>query len=459
MTPGDTENPLLLGLDLGSSAIKGVLTNAHGEVLAQAAADTHLLYPSDGRVEVAPEAHYRAVCGVMRELTASAPGEVAALAMIGASGNTLLTDEHGRPLGPIISWMDRRSASCAPAAISDLRPDEVARITGWPCLDSFPLAHLAWLRENEPMRFSAAAHYGMDTDWLLYRLTGAWRMDYSTATTFRLVDQVKGDYHEPFLKRLGIAQAKLSSLTRPGAAIGPLCAQGAHDTGLSTRTLAVAGSFDHPAAALAAGVTRPGQLMLSCGTSWVGLLPHAERDVILKAGLLCDPFLSTTGGPWAGMFSVPRIGQTIDWYITHAIAPDEHDPLDVFNELAAQAEPAAGGLEIDLRKAPQAVRAGRANISRAVMEGAARLLHEQLLALRTHGLRFDRAVMVGGPSRSPIWPDIVADITGLDITIGGRSAGARGAAMLAGIGIGLYPEPSFVAAAVNNHDAPGGRVS
>jgi xylulokinase len=459
MTPGDTENPLLLGLDLGTSAIKGVLTNVDGEVLAQAAANTHLLYPSDGRVEVAPEAHYRAVCGVMRELAAAAPGEVAALAMIGASGNTLLTDEQGRPITSIISWMDRRSASCAPAAISDMRADEVARITGWPCLDSFPLAHLAWLREEDPVHFDAAAHYGMDTDWLLYRLTGLWRMDYSTGTTFHLIDQVKGAYHAPWLKRLGIAQAKLSSLTRPGAAIGPLCAQGARDTGLSARTLAVAGSFDHPAAALAAGVTRPGQLLLSCGTSWVGLLPHAERDIILNAGLLCDPFLSTRGGPWAGMFSVPRIGQTIDWYIAHVIAHDEHDPLGVFNELAALAEPGAEGLEIDLREAPRRVRASRANISRAMMEGAACLLREQILDLRAHGLRFDRAVMVGGPSRSPIWPDIVADITGLDITIGGRSAGARGAAMLAGIGVGLCPGPSFGAAAADNDGVPGSRAS
>jgi len=459
MKPGATENSLLLGLDLGTSAIKGVLTNAHGEVLAQAAAHTHLMHPSDGRVEVAPEAHYRAVCGVIRELTTAAPGEVAALAMTAASGNTLLTDEHGRPLTSIISWMDRRSASCTPGAIGDLSTDEVIRITGWPCLDSFPLAHLAWLREEDPARFDAAAHYGMDTDWLLYRLTGLWRMDDSTGTTFHLIDQVKGDYHEPFLKRLGIPKSKLSRLTRPGTALGPLCAQGAGDTGLSVRTLAVAGSFDHPAAALAAGVTRPGQLMLSCGTSWVGLLPHAERDVILNAGLLCDPFLSKRGGPWAGMFSVPRIGQTIDWYITHAIAPDEQDPLGVFNELAAQAEPGAGGLEIDLRKAPHALRAGRANISRAVMEGAARLLHEQLLALRTHGLRFDRAVMVGGPSRSPIWPGIVAEVTGLDITIGGRTSGARGAALLAGIGVGLYPEPSFVAAAATNHGDSGDRVS
>ena len=286
----------------------------------------------------------------------------------------------------------------------------------------------------------------MDTDWLVYRLTGLWRMDQSTGTTFHLIDQVKGAYHAPLLDRLGIPKSKLSMLTRPGAAVGPLTAQAARDTGLSTGTMVVAGSFDHPAAALAAGVTRPGQLMLSCGTSWVGLLPHADRDVILEAGLLCDPFLSSGGGPWAGMFSVPRIGRAIDWYLAHAIAPDQRDPLGVFNELAVQAEPGAGGLAIDLREPPRLPRAGRANISRAVMEGAARLVNEQIVALRACGLRFDGAVMVGGPAQSPVWPSIVADITGLELTVGGRSAGARGAAMLAGIGLGLYPEPSSLAA-------------
>ena len=82
------------------------------------------------------------------------------------------------------------------------------------------------------------------------------------------------------------------------------------------------------------------------------------------------------------------------------------------------------------------------------MEGAARLVNDKILALQPHGLHFDQAVMVGGPSRSPVWPDIVAEITGLDITIAGRSAGARGAAVLAGIGIGLYRdrEVSFLAA-------------
>ena len=185
--------------------------------------------------------------------------------------------------------------------------------------------------------------------------------------------------------------------------------------------------------------------MLSCGTSWVGLLPHANRDTLLDAQLLCDPFLSAEGGPWAGMFSVPRIGRTMDWYVAHAIAPEAPDPMRVFNDLAAQAEPGAGGLVIDLLQPPRLPSAGRANISRAVMEGAARLVNQKIVKLKQRGLFFDRAVMVGGASRSPVWPDIVAEITGLTIKCAGRSAGARGAALLAAKGIGATTRPFSVA--------------
>ena len=112
--------------------------------------------------------------------------------------------------------------------------------------------------------------------------------------------------------------------------------------------------------------------------------------------------------------------------------------MRIFNDLAAQAAPGAGGLVIDLRDPPRRVNANRAIISRAVMESAARLLNEKIRDLKAHGFRYDRAVMVGGPANNPIWPKIVAEITGIDVAVGSRSAGARGDAMLAGIGIGVW---------------------
>ena len=428
----------LIGLDLGTSAIKGVLTDPAGAVLAEAGAESHFLHPQDGWVEIEPQQHYQNVCRVIRELVSAAPAEVAALAMAAASGNTLLTDAAGRPLINIINWMDRRAEQNPPAALAGRTTAAVTQITGWPCVSSFPLAHLAWLREHRPELYREAGHYGMDTDWLLYRLTGRWVIDHSTATTFHLQEQSSGTYYEPFLKMLDIPRAKLSALAHPGVAVGPLTGPALRDTGLSPRTAVVTGCFDHPAAARAVGVAEPGQLMLSCGTSWVGFVPCIDRQKILSAQMLCDPFLSAGGGPWGGMFSVPYIGRTIDWYIENVIALGERDRLRIFNESSAEAAPGAGGLTIDLRLPPRAISADRKNVSRAIMEGAARLLNEKIRDLQARGFRYNRAVMVGGPAHSPIWPSIVAEITGLAIALGGRSAGARGAALLAGIGVGIY---------------------
>ena len=430
-------NTCLIGLDLGTSAIKGVLTDGLGTVLAEAAVDVRFLHPHEGWVEVEPELQYRNVCRVIRELAAAAPGGIVALAMAAASGNTLLTDAGGAPLMNTINWMDRRAEQEPPATLAGLTVAEVTRIAGWPCIHTFPLAHLAWLREHRPALYATAGHYGMDTDWLLYRLTGKWLMDHSTATTFHLQEQLAGSYHDPFLKRLGLLQEKLSVLTDSGVVAGPLTPQAARMTGLPERTRVVTGCFDHPAAARAVGVLAPGQLMLSCGTSWVGFTPHPDRQAILDAQMLCDPFLSADHGAWGGIFSVPQIGRAIDWYVDNVIAPGEADRLRVFNDAAAEACPGAGGLSIDLRLPPRAIRADRRNVSRAVMEGAARLLNEKILALRAHGFRYDRAVMVGGPAQSPVWPGIVAGVTGLDVAVGARSSGAQGAAILAGIGVGV----------------------
>jgi xylulokinase len=430
----------LIGLDLGTSAIKGVLMSYDGQIIAEAGASTTFSYPHKGWVETDPLRHYHNVCDVLRKLSSAVNGNVKAIAMAAASGNTMLADADGNPVTPVINWMDLRSEEKIPQSLAGLESPEVSQITGWPCVNTFPLAHLAWLQENRRELYQSAKHICMDTDWLIYKLTGQWKMDHSTAATFHLQNQVTGDYHQPFLQRLEIPVEKLSYLTDSGTAISNLTRQVAQDTGLAEDTIIAAGSFDHPSAARAMGILSPEQLLFSCGTSWVGFTPVNERQHIIDAKMLCDNFLSGINGPWGGIFSVTYIGRTIEWYVDNLIAPGENDRMKIFNDFAANAVPGAGGLSIDLRQPPQAINASRGNISRAVMEGAARLINDKMISLHEFGFKFNKAVMVGGPSESPVWPGIIEDITGVEITTSGRSAGAMGAAMLAGIAAGIYAD-------------------
>ena len=438
MNMKENSQKFLLGLDLGTSAIKGVAIDASGNVIAESSRETCFVVNKDGRFELIPEKHYQNVCGVIRELTTKVPGKIVALAMAAASGNTLLTDVDGKPLTNIISWMDQRAAQNPPKSLAGLTSEKVHQLAGWPCVNTFPLGHLAWLRENEAELYKSAGRYCMNTDWLLFRMTGKWLMDYSTATTSHLQKQTEFKYNQEFLDLLGIPQEKLSKLVPSSYFAGTLTGQALKDTGLSESMQVFTGCFDHPAAARALGVLKPGQLMLSCGTSWVGFSPENDRNKIIDLELLCDPFLAPNGGAWGAIFSVPYIGRTIDWYVDNLIAPGEKNKFRIFDELAEAAMPGAGGLKIDLRKPPVSVKGSRENISRAIMENAADLLNDKIKLLESRGIKFSSAVMVGGPSKSPVWPGIVEKITGIKLSVGSQHAGAKGAAILAGIGAGIY---------------------
>ncbi len=417
---------LKIGIDLGTSRIKGALVR-NREILAEAEETVQFVKDIPG-IEINPEAHWQMLVGILRKLAAAANGEtVGALAFAVASGNTLLLDRQTRrPLTNIISWLDGRGEGADLPALRGLTAEHMRELTGWPCVEIFPPAHLAWFMEHEP-ELLKKSFVSQNHDYLQYRLTGRHLIDYSSATPFLLADQVRECYAPELLARFGLDAADLPALGPSGTAVGKLTAEAAKETGLSTGTVVYTGAFDHPAAARAAEIVREGQLMLSCGTSWVGFFPCCERKKVIDAELLCDPFTRRENGLWGAIFSIPRIGRAIDRYVHEFIAPGVDHPLRVFDELAAGS---SDGLRIDLTGEYRTPQGTRTQAARAVMESSARLLAARLDELKAHSFKFSEAVMVGGPSRSPVWPGVVAEFTGLKLTVGGQSAGALGAALL-----------------------------
>ena len=210
------------------------------------------------------------------------------------------------------------------------------------------------------------------------------------------------------------------------------------------------GCFDHPGAARGTGVLAPGDVLLSCGTSWVGLYPSADRGGAVARGHLVDPFLAPAG-PWGCMFALTAISVIIEKYIDRFLLAPGEEPARkyaIFNELAARVPPGAGGLRLDLYRDwsdfLKEVRDPldghpREHLARALMEGAAFVTRRKLEELDHAGIADRRLVMVGGPAESPVWPRIVAEVAGHELVLlHGQNAGAVGAAMLAAIGAGLY---------------------
>lgn len=444
----------LIGLDLGTSAIKGVLIAVDGRILAQARRETALLRPTPGRVEFSSEDYYERVCDVLRELATGAPdaGSIRGLSMAVAGGNTVLLDESGSPLCPAISWLDRRAEPDAQALLPGLRFDSVHRVVGWPFRGSFPLAHLAWLKQHRPEEWGRTALFGLNLTYVLFRLTGAFGIDVSTATTFFLQDQVGDCWHEPFLSLLGITEESLPARMPTGARLGRLTAEAAGATGLPESAEVVLGAFDHPCAARGEGVLEPGDVLLSCGTSWVGFTPVVDRDAALGDGLLVDPFLRPDG-PWGAMFALTAIGVVVEEYVDAFIAgsgENMEDKYAAFNRAAESAPPGANGLVLNLtpvahlppgREEELRNEYTKGDIARAVMEAVVFRLAARIEALASSGFEARRITMVGGPTGSRLWPQIVADVTGLDVRLSaGRNAGALGAAILAGVGVKVFSD-------------------
>ncbi|QEN09164.1 hypothetical protein EXM22_14685 [Oceanispirochaeta crateris] len=442
---------LLIGFDLGTSTIKALLSNTNGKIIEQTSRPVNLHHPAESRVEIDPEGYFQDICSIIREFVKNTnqAENIKALSFSGASGNTIILDENYLPLDNAISWMDRRTAGTKMELWSELDLEKLYYSTGWPFKGTFPLAHLSWYKHYKPELWKKTRHFSMLNDYIYYRLCGRLAVDYSKATTFFLFDQVKSLWNTSLLDLLNITDNDLAEMLPSGTACGTIMPEITEMTGLQTKTQIVTGSFDHPSAARSTGVFEEGNVLISAGTSWVAFSPVRNRETALKWKMLVDPFLSPAGC-WGSMVALTGIAEKMEEYLVNCIGSNEDESLFArYDRLASEAEPGADGLYIELFKQPyiqmkdQLKDIQPKNIARALMEGIVFLIRNRIEKLTSlTGKPIDRIVLTGGPTKSSIWPSILADVSGQPIVIPetGQHAGAMGAVMLAGIGVGLYSD-------------------
>ena len=383
-----------IGLDLGTGTIKGVLWNPAAGILASGKRAVPLQRPQENFVEIDPEKYFDTLLDLLKALSEASADPIESIAFAAASGNTLLCDASGTPQTPIISWLDRRI---------DWRPPEeweVFSVTGWPAMAAFPLAHLEYFRRTRP-ELTGKAHFAMNNDWAAWRLTGSHALDHSNAVTSQLQNVRLGKYHFLYLDHFSLTEDRLPLLVETGETIGTLQAKYCSGN-LTPRTCLAAGSFDHPAAARATGVLTPADMLLSCGTSWVGFQPIELSSQVVR-GELFDPFQSRSGGYAAKMFSLEAVGVKIDRFVREHYG-DVPDAFDRFN-----ADPEALPL----------------------MQG----IVDNVVA-RIKKAAPERIIMTGGPSEGPAWRRLLLEqLPQLEFSPYQSCAGAVGAAMIAQGGI------------------------
>jgi xylulokinase len=355
--------------------------------------------------------------------------------------------------------MDGRAQEEANRVRAEWGEELIRTVTGWPLLSGLPLQHIAWFKQNCPAEFAATRHFLFVNDFISLRLTGRLCMNPSDASITQLLNLATSDWDERLLDTAGIERGQLSPIRASGDVVGHLSEAASQMTGLSPDTLVVNGAHDQYCAAIGTGVTRPGRTLLSCGTAWVMLAVPESLEVGLRSSMAisCHAIL----GRWGAIRSLGAVGTSLEWLLDHVWGGQDAgekraELYDVINQGVARTAPGAGGLLFFPLAGGHAsgygpARGGflglsishaRYDMARAVMEGAAFELRWATEEMQAKGLRVAELTMVGGAAKSAVWPQIIADITGVTVTLPSlREAASRGAAILAGVGAGLFTDP------------------
>ena len=386
-------------------------------------------------------------------------GRVRALGLSTQGGTLVPVDVQGRALCPAISWMDSRASLQQSEFEKRIGGERMRSITGWAMCGGLNALQILWLRENQPEVFRVAAKFLSVPGYLTLRLTGRAAVDASSAGIEQLLDIGMGRYSQPVLDLLDISVDRLADVVPAYEAVGTLTPEAAEALGLDPAVVVAAGGHDQYCAALGAGASTRGDRLLATGTAWVVL---ALSDEPLGEGLACASVSRhVQPGLWGALLSLEGGGSSLEWLRRALAAGGQPLPLEALDRMAAGRPAGAGGLRFypffSGAEYPANLRSAEAgfiglslshdagHMARAVMEGVA--CHAAWM-LEAFGPAPDGAlILTGGASRSPLWTQIIADITGRTLTLPVTpDAGCLGAAALGGVAAGLFESPAQAAA-------------
>jgi xylulokinase len=446
---------LLIGVDLGTSSTKTVLIDASGRLLASATREYAVDTPCPGWAEQNPETWLLAATETMGEALDQAhvaPEEIAAIGISGQMHGTVCLDRSGDPLRPAIIWADQRSRVQVARVYRELGAERLGAWTGNPLATGFMLASWLWLRDETPEVARATAHLLLPKDYLRYRLTGELGSEPSDSSSTLLFDTARRDWSVPLQEALGVDPTLLPPIHDSAEVAGGLRAEIAALTGLRTGTPVVFGGSDQALQALGHGVVDPGIVSCTIGTGGQLFAPAATPiyDPELRLHLFCHALPNR----WHLMAAILAAGLSMRWLRDNVLEGWSYTELA---DVAAKVPPGSERLfflpylagERTPHMDPQAtgaflgltLRHSRAHMTRAVMEGVVFALRQGLeLMLPKVGFPVERIVASGGATAHPLWLQLQADIFNRPIyrtaTI---EAAAIGAALLAGVGAGVYP--------------------
>lgn len=451
--------PYLLGLDIGTSGAKALLCDERGAVLATATAEYPLSTPQPLWSEQNPSDWWRGARQALRDVLAQArvdASQIVGLGLTGQMHGAVFLDEAGEVIRPALLWNDQRTADECDEITQSVGAARLIEIAGNPALTGFQAPKILWLRNHEPEHFARVAQVLLPKDYIRLLLTGERATDASDAAGTLLLDLHTRDWSDEILTALGIPREWLPRVYEGPTLTGGLLPRVAEALGLPDDLPVVAGGGDNAAAAVGTGIVRTGAVSSSVGTSGV-LFAHADEIALDPRGRL-HTFCHAVPQQYHLMAVTLAAGGSFRWLRDTLRESDSGTQALSYDEMtraAAMVPPGSEGLiflpYLSGERTPHldplargafiglTARHGAAHMIRAVMEGVTFSLRDGLEIMRDLGLPVEQIRVTGGGGRSELWRQMQADIYNAEVaTLAVEEGPAYGAALLAGVGTGLF---------------------
>lgn len=448
---------MYLGLDLGTSGLKGILIDAAQNVLAEASAPLAVSRPQEGWSEQAPADWIGAAEKVLGELSAHGLGAVRGIGLSGQMHGATLLDSADDVLRPCILWNDTRAH--AEAAELDANLDFRA-ISGNIVFPGFTAPKLLWVARHEPEVFAKVARVLLPKDYLRLWLTGEAAAEMSDAAGTSWFDTGRRDWSEKLLTASGMRLAQMPRLVEGSEVSGLLRPELAERFGLPKGVVVAGGGGDNAASGIGVGVVRAGQAFVSLGTS--GVLFAANDGYHPDPATAVHSFCHALPGTWHQMGVILAATDALNWFsqllgasaqeLTSGLGPLQPPGKTRFlpylgGERTPLNDAAIRGAFIGLEHATD-----RAAATRSVLEGVTFAIRDCRDALAATGTRIESLLAVGGGSNARYWCSAIATALGTPVLLpaAGDFGAAFGAARLAlmaatGAGAEIATQPAISA--------------
>lgn len=442
-----------IGVDLGSTNIKVAIYTGEMQLIDRKSYPVKYIR-ENGFVEFDADGYCEDLLRLIRSMIRDSHmpvDNVSQIILTGQAESLVVLDGADRTLMNAISWMDERSASECRELERQFTPEEIESVTGqMAVLPTWPATKILWLKRNRPEIYERARTYALLKDFVVYRLTGKWMADCSIATFSFYFDIYEKKYWKKMLDAIGVDESQLPPLAEPCTVAGALTEQAAQAAGLTAATRVNIGTLDHFTGMIGTGNVSTGGITMSTGTV-MALSTMAQEPAPRHSGIAMHyGFLPDTHV----MLPVAESGGvSLEWFRRTCMGEIGYDQM---NETLAQRrlpnkviflpylvgtnspefDADASGVFFGLRQENDVY-----DMACAVMEGVAFMLRKNCDYIRRSGTDISHIIATGGGSKSPIWCQLQADITGLPVVVPTeKEASCLGAAMIGAVNDGVFAD-------------------